>query len=146
MKKAGAIFWGIFLFASVLCFQNDVFPAQGSNSLWLWGEVVEVDALNGRIAVKYADADISGERVMHISVTGGTKYYNVAGLAEIKPGDNISADYDFNIGEAIASSVTVDNSDMIKEAVFSPGELNFTKPPSLEETVNEAKSGADAQK
>lgn len=60
---------------------------------WVYGEVVNVDAQNKVLSVKYLDYETDTEKEMSVAVDDKTTYENVKSLDEIKPQDSVSIDY-----------------------------------------------------
>ncbi len=69
-----------------------------SDTQWLWGEVVSIDAPKNMLLVKYLDYDTEQEKEMVISVNDKTAYENVKSVIEIKLHDAVSIDYVLGAG------------------------------------------------
>jgi len=65
-------------------------------TLWIWGDVVSVDAAAKKILVKYLDYETDTDREINIVVDDKTTYENVKSVDEIKPQDILTVDYIIN--------------------------------------------------
>ncbi len=60
---------------------------------WIWGEVVGVDGAAKEVTIKHLDYDTYEEAKTILSLDERAAYENVEGLAQIKAGDHVTADY-----------------------------------------------------
>lgn len=132
--KAGFILIGILsviLLSGNLNYAQEALPAETSaepETLWLWGEVVSVDAANSQIAVKYFDYETDAEKEITISTDNKTTYENVKSIDELKPADTVSIDYIVNAdGKNIAKNVSVERPESTPEAT-QEGEVGEGNP------------------
>lgn len=112
-------------------------PAE-PETLWLWGEVVSVDAANSQIAVKYFDYETDAEKETSIGADTKTTYENVKSIDEIKPADTVSIDYILSAsGENVAKNISVEKPESTPEATpegeASPENLQPEPAPPQEE-------------
>ena len=78
-------------------------------TLWIWGDVVSVDAASKKILVKYLDYETDTEKEINIDVDDKTSYENVKSVDEIKPQDTLSVDYMISPdGSNIARNISVE--------------------------------------
>ena len=78
-------------------------------TLWIWGEVVSVDAAAKKILVKYLDYETDSEKEINIVVDDKTTYENVESVGEIKPQDILTVDYIINPdGYNIARNISIE--------------------------------------
>ena len=118
--KMSLVLW--FIFSFILISTGIVFsqeqtaekpPAQEapseSETLWIWGDVVSVDAAAKKILVKYLDYETDSEKEINIVVDDKTTYENVESVGEIKPQDILTVDYIINPdGNNIARNISVE--------------------------------------
>jgi len=108
--------------------------------LWLWGEVVSVDANNKQITVKYLDYEADTEKEMNIGVDDKTTYENTKSIEEIKPLDTLSIDYTVtsdgkNIAKNISKEKPESRENLQKETQEGPveGQLKPEEMPAKKE-------------
>jgi len=78
-------------------------------TLWIWGDVVSVDAAARKILVKYLDYETDTDREINIVVDDKTTYENVKSVDEIKPQDILTVDYIINPDDNnIARNISVE--------------------------------------
>lgn len=114
-----------------LSIQSEVPPPESeeSGTLWLWGEVVSLDAASGQILVKYLDYETDSEKEITINVDDRTTYENVKSIGEIKPKDTVSIDYRVNPeAKNIAKNISVEKLETIPTEVTLPSESESTAP------------------
>ena len=75
---------------------------------WVWGEVVNVDAQNKTLTLKYLDYDTDEEKELAILVDNLTSYENVTSLEEIQKKDSLSIDYISSDGKNTARSISLE--------------------------------------
>ncbi len=75
---------------------------------WVWGEVVNVDAQNKTISVKYLDYESDQEKEMTVGADDKTTFENAASLDELKAKDTVSIDYITQDGKNIAKNISVE--------------------------------------
>jgi Cu/Ag efflux protein CusF len=68
-------------------------PPMDREMEWIWGEVVGVDGATKEVTIKHLDYDTYEEAKTILSLDEKTAYENVEGLAQIKAGDHVTADY-----------------------------------------------------
>jgi len=68
-------------------------PASLTETQWLYGEVVSVDAAAKTVTIKYLDYEADKEKEAVIIIDDKTSFENAASLADIKPKDALSVDY-----------------------------------------------------
>jgi hypothetical protein len=84
-------------------------------TLWIWGEVVSVDAAAKKVLVKYLDYETDTEKEINIVVDDKTTYENVKSVDEIKPQDTLSIDYMISPdGSNIARNISVEKPEGIQ--------------------------------
>jgi len=110
----------------------DPAPASGQqegDTLWLWGEVSNIDVPNKTLTVKYLDYDTDQEKEATLVVDDKTVFENVAGLSEIQPKDEVSVDHLLIGQQDIAKNVSVEKADTVKqEAPQAEGAITETAP------------------
>jgi len=78
-------------------------------TLWLWGEVVNLDPQNKIFLVKYLDYETDQEKEINIKTDDLTAYENSGSIDQIKPKDTLSIDYIVSAsGENIAKNISVE--------------------------------------
>ncbi|OGX14815.1 MAG: hypothetical protein A2166_05890 [Omnitrophica WOR_2 bacterium RBG_13_41_10] len=98
---------------------TQVTPAQEmdieSETQWVWGEVVSVDAAAKTIKVKYFDYDSDTEKEINVAIDEKTIYENVKSIDEIKPKDTLSMDYIIGPeGNVIAKNISVEKTEGVQ--------------------------------
>jgi len=84
--------------------------ARGTDTQWLWGEVLNIDTQNKTILVKYLDYDADQEKEISINVDEKTTYENVQSFNDIKPKDALSIDYIvYADGNNVAKNISMEN-------------------------------------
>ena len=122
-------------------YAQEALPAETSaepETLWLWGEVVSVDAATSQIAVKYFDYETDSEKEISIGTDTKTTYENVKSIDELKPADTVSIDYIISAsGENVAKNISVERPEGTPEATqegeASPENLQPEPAPPQEE-------------
>lgn len=76
---------------------------------WVWGEVTSVDAATGVISVRYIDSKEEVEKDLSLCVDSQTKFSNITGIADIKQGSFVSAEYVIQDGKNVIKEVTVED-------------------------------------
>lgn len=108
-----------------------------SETLWLWGEVVNLDLQNKMLLVKYLDYETDQEKEISISVDEKTTYENIKSIDELRPNDSVSVDYVISTdGKNIARNISVEkaeNTKDIEEGVL----IEEPVPATVEETTPE---------
>ena len=94
--------------------------AAQAETLWIWGEVISVDATLGQILVRYLDYETGNEVNITIDTESTTTYENVAALAEIKPKDTVSIDYVTSGNKNIAKNISVEKLEAAPEDLGAP--------------------------
>ena len=84
--------------------------------LWLWGDVVAVDAQKNELTVKYLDYESDNEKEIPVTVNDKTAYENAKTLAELKAQDTVSVDYVVVDGKNIAKNISVEKPESIEPA------------------------------
>lgn len=86
-------------------------PATLTETQWLYGEVVSVDAAANTVTIKYLDYETDQEKEAVIAIDDKTSFENVASLGEIKPKDALSIDYVVGQdGKYIAKNISAEKS------------------------------------
>ena len=78
------------------------------NTQWVWGGVVNLDAQNKTLSLKYLDYETDQEKEITIMVDSLTSYENFKSLDEIQPKDTLSIDYILSDGKNIAKSISLE--------------------------------------
>ena len=86
----------------------------GSDTLWAWGEVANLDAQAKTVTLKYLDYETDQEKELVLTVDEKTVFENINALEEIKIKDTLSIDY----------MIAADGKNIAKN-------INFEKPDSL---------------
>ena len=87
---------------------------------WVWGEVVNVDAQNKTLTLKYLDYDTDEEKELAILVDNLTSYENVTSLEEIQKKDSLSIDYISSDGKNTARSISLEKPEMAVSVTPKP--------------------------
>jgi len=75
---------------------------------WVWGEVINVDAQNKTLSLKYLDYDTDEEKELTVTADNLTGYENVKSLEEIPAKASVSIDYLSGDGKNIARSISLE--------------------------------------
>ena len=89
--------------------------AAPADVLWVWGEIVSIDAAAKKITVKYLDYDTDMEKEIVISVDDKTKFEGASAIGDLKPQDTVSIDYAEAGGVNLASAITVEHLEDLAE-------------------------------
>lgn len=82
--------------------------AERKPSEWVWGEVVSVDEAHKQIVIRHLDYETYEEVQMTLVCDDKSLFENVPGLAQVKPGDGVTVDYNVQDGVNIAGLVVVE--------------------------------------
>lgn len=82
--------------------------AERKPSEWVWGEVVSVDEAHKQIVIRHLDYETYEEIQMTLVCDDKSLFENVSGLAQIRPGDGVTVDYNVRDGVNIAGLVVVE--------------------------------------
>lgn len=83
-----------------------------SETQWLWGEVLTLDAQNKMLVVKYLDYETDQEKEIAIGVNDKTAYENIKSIDELKPKDAVSIDYLVTAdGKNIAKNISLEKAE-----------------------------------
>lgn len=89
---------------------------------WIWGEVVEVDAANNQLKLKYLDYESDTEKEILLTTDAKTSFENIKSVAEIKPLDNLSVDYTVTAeGNNIAKNISLEKVDSAQDTKGAAG-------------------------
>jgi hypothetical protein len=95
---------------------------------WVWGEVVNLDAQNKTLTVKYLDYETDQEKEMGVAVDDETTYENIKSLNEVNLKDVVSIDFIVDAaGENIARNISVEKAE--------GAEVEESSDPDLEEEM-----------
>lgn len=89
--------------------------AAPADVLWVWGEIVSIDAAAKKLTVKYLDYDTDMEKDIVIAVDDKTKFEGAAAIGDLKPQDTVSIDYAEAGGINLASAITVERLEDLAE-------------------------------
>jgi hypothetical protein len=127
---------------------TSVSPSQPTNDLntqWAWGEVVNADAQNKTITIKYLDYEADQEKELSLVVDDSTTFDNVKSFEEIKPKDNLSIDYVTTEGKNIAKSISLEKPESSPKATkLEVAQPDTTATPQVEEAVNRTENADTA--
>jgi hypothetical protein len=85
---------------------------EASDTLWLWGEVINLSIESNQITVRYLDYDTDNEKEITLTTNEKTSYDNVPSLSNIKPQDTVSVDYYLGPGDKyFAKNISVEKPD-----------------------------------
>lgn len=92
--------------------------ASPSDTQWVWGEVVSVDAAAKKLTLKYLDYEADQEKTIVLDVNDNTVFENAKSLDELKEKDTLSVDYLIVDSKNIAKNVSLEKLDeVVPEAV-----------------------------
>ncbi len=93
--------------------------------LWLWGEVVSLNAQNKAFSVKYFDYETEAEKDITLNVNDKTTYEGANSIAEIKVKDTVSVDYIVTGGSSLAKNISVEKveGEMGEEGILPKEEI-----------------------
>jgi len=92
--------------------------ASPSDTQWVWGEVVSVDAAAKKLTLKYLDYEADQEKTILLDVNENTVFENAKSLNELKEKDTLSVDYLIVDSKNIAKNVSLEKLDeVVPEAV-----------------------------
>ena len=95
---------------AVVSFDQQVVSKNGSNTLWAWGEVTNLDAQAKTLILKYLDYETDQEKELVLAVDEKTVFENINSLGEIKIKDTLSIDYTIGAdGKNIAKNINFEN-------------------------------------
>lgn len=90
---------------------------------WVWGEVINTDAQNKAITVKYLDYETDQEKEIIINVNDKTTFENIKSIDEIKPKDTLSIDYTISPdGKNTATNISVERPEESQGTQVQPEE------------------------
>lgn len=102
------------------------------NTQWAWGEVVNVDAQNKSVTIKYLDYELDQEKELSLTTDDSTTYDNIKSFGEIQPKDNLSIDYVTVEGKNIAKSISLEKPEAAPVANKAKPTVGTTAPVSEE--------------
>ena len=112
--------------------------AVATETQWVWGEIVTVDAKNKSVLVKYLDYETDQEKEISITTDDKTTFEGVVNTEEIKPSDTVSIDYIIGAdGKNVATNVSVEKpqTQEISQQETAPQDLGpVLSPPEAEES------------
>lgn len=89
----------------------------GSDILWAWGEVTNLDAQAKTFTLKYLDYETDQEKELVLAVDEKTVFENINSLEEIKIKDTLSIDYMIGAdGKNIAKNINFEKPDSSSNA------------------------------
>ncbi len=88
-------------------------PAVRSDTQWVWGEVVSMDAQAKSLTLKYLDYEADQEKNIVLDTDGNTTYENIKSIDEIKAKDVLSVDYVILGGKNIAKNISLEKLDAV---------------------------------
>ena len=92
--------------------------ASPSDTQWVWGEVVSVDAAAKKLTLKYLDYEADQEKTIVLDANDNTVFENAKSLDELKEKDTLSVDYLIVDSKNIAKNVSLEKLDeVVPEAV-----------------------------
>lgn len=133
MKIKLAIFFGILSLLLICASSNLALAEDQSNNQqasqlrgdvdtqWRWGEVVNLDAQNKTLTIKYLDFDTDQEKDLPLIVDESTAYENIKSLEDIQLKDTLSVDFVVSDSKNIAKNISKEKAE------------DSTIPPKLEE-------------
>jgi len=84
----------------------------GSETLWAWGEVTNLDAQAKTLTLKYLDYETDQEKELVLAIDEKTVFENINTLEEIKIKDTLSIDYTIGVdGKNIAKNINFEKPD-----------------------------------
>ena len=90
---------------------GDAMPMQvksDADAQWIWGEVINADAQNKAVTIKYLDYETDQEKEAVIYADNSTTYENIKSFGEIGPKNTLSIDYAVVDGKNIAKNISLE--------------------------------------